>query len=79
MVMDRDVKFSVKLLTWKQVEQRAIFVIDYELRNGLWQTIKVRKYKKDFNVVIVITNIMAVIEIPNRALRKLRFRDLHIF
>ena len=62
MVMDRDVKFSVKLLTWKQVEQRAIFVIDYELRNGLWQTIKVRKYKKDFNVVIVITNIMAVIE-----------------
>ena len=46
MVMDRDVKFSVKLLTWKQVEQRAVFVIDYELRNLLWQRIKVKTYKK---------------------------------
>ena len=46
MVIVRDVKFSVKLLTWKQVEQRAMFVIDYELRKGLWQTIKVKTYKK---------------------------------
>ena len=62
MVMDRDVKFSVKLVTWKQVEQRAIFLIDYELRNGLWQTIKVKTYKKYFQVVIVITNVMVVIK-----------------
>ena len=48
MVMDRDVMFSVKLLTWKQLEQTAMFVIDYELRNGLWQTIKVKTYKKIF-------------------------------